>query len=77
MKTTVTTTFPRLVFVDDYHEFRNVQDILQHVLGEQVIVEEVGFSDGVYVGIASINEPATDKELEELLLANKIEFDTD
>ena len=77
MKTTVTTTFPRLVFVDDYHEFRNVQDVLQQVLGEQVIVEEVGYTNRVYVGIASVNEPASDEELRDLLQANKIELGVD
>ena len=77
MKTTVTTTFPRLVFVDDYHEFSYVQDVLQHVLSEQVIVEEVGYSDGVYVGVASINAPVSDQEVQDLLFVGNIRLDAD
>lgn len=77
MKTTVTTTFPRLVFVDDYHEFSYVQDVLQHVLSEQIIVEEVGYSDGVYVGVASINAPVSDQEVQDLLFVGNIRLDAD
>ena len=76
-KMTLATTFPRLVFADDYHDFDSIEQTLRCVLNEQVIIEEVGFAvfDGIgdkYVGIISINEPATKDEVQELVQKHQI-----
>ena len=67
----------RLVFADDYHDFDSIEQTLRCVLNEQVIIEEVGFAvfDGIgdkYVGIISINEPATKDEVQELVQKHQI-----
>lgn len=64
---TLSTTFPRLVYVDDRCEFEQIANVLQHILGHQIIVNEVDFIGMLHVGVASVDTPASDEEIEFLL----------
>ncbi len=47
---------PRIITVNDYHDFRHYQNILNHDMGlADVFVTEVGFFDGQYVGLVHLD----------------------
>jgi len=54
----VTLDLPRVITVDDYHEFRNLQNFLDIDLGlKDVYITEVGFNAPMYVGLVHLNTP--------------------
>ena len=68
MATTHTVTLPKLIEASDYHEFKLIEDTLHHVMGVEVTVEEISFSDGWYVGmIYADGHRPTEEEIQELL----------
>jgi hypothetical protein len=51
-----TVKLPRLVTVNDYHEFGYYQQIFNNDLGmSDVYVTEVGFHDGQYIGLVHLD----------------------
>lgn len=54
----ITIKLPKLIYVQDYHDFKYYENILTHdfgILG--IIVEEVGYADGEYIGLAHLDTP--------------------
>lgn len=50
--TELTLRLPRLISVDDYHEFGSIQRLIEENLGiKGVCVTEVGFLEGEYVAL--------------------------
>jgi hypothetical protein len=48
----ITLRLPRIIAVQDYHEFRRLQDFINDELElEGVYISEVGFIETVYVGL--------------------------
>jgi CO dehydrogenase/acetyl-CoA synthase alpha subunit len=48
---------PQIVEVGDYHEFGHIEDHLRHVLGDQINVEEVCYSNyGTCVGVIYVGQ---------------------
>jgi len=65
----VTIKLPRLIYVDDYHDFKYYENILQLDFDIQnIVVEEVGYTDdGQYIGLAHLDTP------EHQILARQLE----
>jgi hypothetical protein len=63
--TTVTADLPKLIEADDYHDFRFFEQIY-HDIGLDVIVEEVGFLEGRYIGLVHTGTPAHNQLANEL-----------
>lgn len=54
--TEVTLKLPRIIEVQDYHDFAMYQNILQNDLGlGDVYVTEVGYFDGQYLGLVHMD----------------------
>jgi hypothetical protein len=52
----VTLDLPRVIEVDDYHEFQVLQDFLNMDLGlKGVYITEVGFNAPMYVGLVHLD----------------------
>jgi hypothetical protein len=49
---------PRLICVDDYHDLRYYQNIMQKDFGVNLIIDEVGYFDMSYIGLVHLNTPA-------------------
>ena len=46
-----TLELPKIIKVDDYHEFDEIAELLVKLGAEKVKVEEIGFEAPMYVGI--------------------------
>lgn len=49
---------PRLIYVNDYHDFRYYENILHMDFGLiGIVIEEIGYYDGQYIGLAHLDTP--------------------
>lgn len=44
-------SFPRIVKAADYHEFGQIENILENFTGQRVMCREIGMHGGSYVGV--------------------------
>lgn len=65
--TRINVNLPSLVFVKDYHEFRDIRIQASRFI-DGLEVEEIGWENGSYVGVAYVNKrPPSQKALQELI----------
>lgn len=58
---------PKLVVVDDYHDFGHQQQFINDELGlDDVYITEVGFVDGQYVGLVHLDTASHNQVVMEL-----------
>lgn len=63
--TEVSVKLPVLIEAMDYHDFPRIQQTYEEV-GLNVIVDEVGFHEGFYVGLVHAGKPEHNNLVEEL-----------
>lgn len=51
----VTFSLPKLISVDDYHEFKYLEFLFKNIISDKVVISEVGF-DGKYIGLVHTNK---------------------
>ncbi len=60
--------FPRLTEARDYHEFASIKAFMQHQLGlEEIEVDEVGYDNGMYIGLIHLKTFEHQKILTDLI----------
>lgn len=77
---TVGIALPRLVFVDDYHEFDELADKLNGIIDKdygKVKCYEVGFNKGKYVGVLYVGLKPSKQVEEQMLKDAKIKIRED
>lgn len=74
---TLITHLPKLITVEDYHEFDDLNEYFK-VIHPSLKVREVGFSDeGKYVGVVYISKMPSKKEINQLWEKQGLFKDTD
>ena len=77
--TRVTIKLPQLIFVDDYHEFRYLEEYLNLILNKPKIkIVEISFDQdqGQYVGIVYSGKKPTRKILQKLCSHHNLLIET-
>ena len=68
-------SLPKLITVDDYHEFDSAKDLFKQI-GLPVKVKEIGFLGGSYIGIVyegKLTDPKVQKLINQVRAEEKAE----
>ena len=72
----ITIPLPRIIEAQDYHDFKFYENILKHDFGvENIVIEEIGYEDGSYIGLAHLDTPEHQNLARELEIRYREQFD--